>query len=453
MLVAGLLEPQLSQVHNIHCWIVAALAECAVRSGDQALLERARSGPFGAEQQIKDGFRAEGLWYETSVFYHYYTLGALLSYCEAAGPDGLSADARAMVARGVRVPAQLAYTDGLLPAYGDCWPTPFLDDFAGILAAGQVLLPGHGLESVADAYRDRGVRRRPVDLWIGTRWDADPASQPIPGPFSVAALVFGGVGADTASADTADTGMPSPFPGSFLWPDAGIGVLSSERVRISMRFGPDAGMHEHRDKLAVDVETTGGWRSLDLGSGGYTATFTHWMQSPAAHNIGIIADQRQGKADGVLEDLSPEHLSASVRWDGKHIRRELRLTPDGWTDTMDLTGPRKVPLLWLLHGDGIIVTDSGWPAAEPASPGEIGLAPGLEWYRDVGRFPADAAGNVHVTWNEIGAPAVTLTVPEGAQAFSAVAEGNPTGKPLGVLIVRHENRRTMRVQARFRVGV
>ncbi|NUR88959.1 MAG: hypothetical protein HOY71_33150, partial [Nonomuraea sp.] len=66
--VVDLLRPQVGGVHNIHCWLLAALAECAALLRDRALL-----GWCGqrVEEQVLSGFHPEGLWYEVNPHYHY----------------------------------------------------------------------------------------------------------------------------------------------------------------------------------------------------------------------------------------------------------------------------------------------------------------------------------------------------------------------------------------------
>jgi hypothetical protein len=471
MYAAALLEPQVTSVHNIQCWVLAALAECATRTRDTGLAERVRSGPHGIETQIRKGFRAEGLWYETSTFYHFYALAALLSYREATGPDGLSPQDDQVLARAIQAPARLAYTDGLLPAYNDCWPTGHLDDYAGHVAAASAVLPGIHLDG--SGYRDRGVRERPVDLWIGAGWDDGTDSRPMTGPFSVAALVFGpgAMEAGTAtiitdSATTADrtgrtagtnagpvgptdtaTTTADPATGaveagggrlgpSFLWPDAGIGVITSDRVRVGMRFGPDVGMHDHHDKLGVDMETATGWRSLDPGSGGYTSAFTKWTQSACAHNIGIIGDRPQPPVDAELEAWSPTTMSARVSWDDAGIHRTITLTENGWDDTMTLTADTDQSLMWVLHGDGEVAADPTRTSPVRTAVGPVGRAPGGEWYRDICQIHPGRDRTIDITWHSPGAPRAAIELPDGAHAYTAVADGNPTGRPLGIVFIR-----------------
>ncbi|MGY5766518.1 hypothetical protein ACXET9_15120 [Brachybacterium sp. DNPG3] len=489
--VAALLEPQVGMIHNIHCWLLAALAECAVATDDAALLERVRTGPFGVEQQIREGFRAEGIWYETSAFYHFYTLSALLSHREAAGPESLSDEGTAMLARAVSVPVQLAYSDGRLPAYGDCWPQGHLADFSSPALAAAALLPNGSVDPAPYLTGTTGTTgEHPIELWIGARWEV-PGALPMPGRESIAALVFGSPAATGAalpsnalSAPSSDAATASAGPReSFLWPDAGIGALVSDRVRVTMRSGRDVGMHDHRDKLAVDVEIPGRWMSLDLGSGGYGAAFTTWMRSPAAHSIGVIHDERQPPVDAELEHWDPRRMQGAVRWsaDGgsrtnsgsdpgtgpecstgsRSIRRTITIEDDGWSDVMELEAEEPGPLTWLFHGDGEIIdmlamadggtsADTSTHTSTNISTALVGL-PGAEALEDLHQAVVGPDGTARLRWDADGSPKLSLTAPPGAEVLTALAPGNPTGRPLGVVIVREHARRT-RVEARFRVG-
>lgn len=432
--VAVLLEPQVGEVHNIQCWVLAALAECGISTRDDALLERVRRGAFGIETQIREGFREEGLWYETSAFYHYYALAALLSYREAVGPAGLGTEDARVLARAIEAPVTLAYSDGLLPAYGDCWPHGRLGDFITHVAVASAVLPDG--EVSGRGYAPDPVGEHPIDLWIGSRWEHG-ASRPMTGLNSVAALVFG-PGALEHAADV-------PEEESFLWPDTGIAALVSDRARVAMRFGRDVGMHDHRDKLAVDVEIPGAWRSLDLGSGGYTAGLTQWMRSPAAHSITSLDDERQPPVDARLLHWSEERVSAEVAWDGRRLERTLQLSADGWSDVTEARAQQEVPLLWIFHGDGEVL------AGEGAEPAELdGELPGQDRLRDVRRLVTSADGTASATWDVPGAPQVTLVLPPGGTAYAASGEANPSGRALGVLLVR-VHAESARFEARFTV--
>ncbi|SKC81085.1 heparinase II/III domain-containing protein [Krasilnikoviella flava] len=418
--VAALLRPQLGMIHNIHCWLLAALAECAVRTGDATLLAECRDGEFGAEAQAREGFGPEGLWFEVNPHYHYYTVTALLSYAEATGPGGLSDEAAARLARAVRAPVALAYDDGRIPAYADGWPDCFVGTFAEQAEAATALLPGNPVP-LAPFYAQ--PRTAPVQLWFANQHTHGP-SAPLTGRGSVAALVLG---PDDVAA------VPAPPLGSFVWPHAGIGVLRSDDVRLAMRFGPPSGWHDHHDRLAVDVGTAGGWSSLDLGTSGYGAEITDWMRSPVAHDLVILDGLPQPDLAGRLVEAGDDRLVAEASWGPGRVRRALALEPAGWSDVTTVTAPEGTVVEWVFHGDGRVRADGAAPAGLLAPPRDD---LGHRWLREVHRVPPGTDGEVRLRWDAPGSPTLTLPLPPGGTVETAVADANPTGLPLGVVRVR-----------------
>lgn len=435
--IADLLRPQAGAIHNIPCWLIAAIAECAVRVGDAELLAWCRDGEFGAEAQIRQGFHPEGLWYEINPHYHYYTVSALLSYREAAGREGLSEGAAQRLSLAITAPPRLAYADSRLPAYGDGWQECHVGDFASQAEAAWTLLP-ETPSTLARYYTQ--PRPGPVRLWSGSQFPPGHTTE-LTGRSSVAALVFG------------PDDLPLPADAgrerSFVWPHAGIGLLHSPRVRLAMRFGPDSGWHDHRDKLNVDVETSTGWSSLDLGTSGYGSEFTTWLRSPVAHNIVTVDDARQPKHAGRLLDSSPRHLTAESAWDGHVLRRTVTLDDDGWTDDFTAALAKPAALEWAFHGDGVFEPDHN-PEQDPA---HAALPDGLghEWLREVCHLELPPDRVLRGRWSVEGSPHLTLAVPEGFEVYSAVGAGNPSGYALGVLILRGHGH-AARFHASFRLG-
>ncbi|MFG1911827.1 heparinase II/III family protein [Kribbella sp. NPDC048928] len=436
--VAELLRPQVSLIHNIHCWMLAALAECAVHLGDAELLEFTADSEVGVKAQLREGFHPEGIWFEINPHYHFYTVAALLSWLEIAGPDVLDGEATARLARAVTAPPALAYSDGLLPAYGDGWPDASLSTFATQAEAASGLIA----EAEIDLARYYAAGRVATgQLWSATPvppFEAQPPSgrpgvdarPPSSGRAGVAALVFG--------PDTVADGPAEPAR-SLHWPGPGIVVLRDDRTRVAMRSGPDSGWHDHHDKLAVDVELSTGWRSLDLGTSGYGAEFTNWMRSPAAHNTVYIGNEPQPPCDGKIVSYSEHRATGTAAWSGSEVQRSIELTDTGWTDTTELTLPEVRPITWFFHGDGEVASDQEvLDTTDPADPDSpLGLNHLSNWRRI-----STPDGHLHARWTTAGAPTVSITVPTGFTAYLAEGQGNPTGARLGVLILTGPAHRT-----------
>lgn len=309
-----------------------------------------------------------------------------------------------MLRRAISAPPRLAYSDGLLPAYGDGWPDTPVSRYAERAETAAGLL---GDIDLAAYYVDGGPRD------------------------SLAALLFG---PDRIDGDTAAAAAGTTEPESFCWPDAGIALLRSPAARIVLRSGPDAGGHDHRDKLAIDVETfrasgRSGWRSLDLGTSGYGADFTVWMRSPAAHSTVFVGGEPQPHCSGTITAFSARRAVGSVSWDGCRARREIILGSDGWTDLLEVDLDRADEITWVLHGDGRIIAD-GEPVNPPEQLSGLGVAR-LHGFR---RLDVEDHRLI-VDWDVPGAPQAIIAVPPGFAAYAGVGDGNPSGLPLGTVII------------------
>jgi hypothetical protein len=423
-----LLRPQVGMIHNIHCWILASLAECAVRLGDSELLTFTTDSEFGVKAQLEQGFRPEGLWWEINPHYHYYTVQALLCWSEAAGADLITEAMAESLERAVSAPAELAYSDGLMPAYGDGWPSARLSTFTSQAEGATRLIPGNTID-LAPFYAV--PRQEPVQLWGGASSPTGDSS-PLAGRSSVAALIFG----------------PDRVPGrtaagtrSFSWPGCGIAVLRGHGTRIALRSGPDAGWHDHHDKLAVDIETASGWRSLDLGTSGYGADFTRWMRSPAAHSTVFVGNQAQPPCDGAIAEFAEDHVVGTATWPGCRLSRRIELVPDGWIDTVEVDLDEEQPIEWVMHGDGLLSTrDAGTPT-------ELDDVLGHQFLRDPRKI--NISGDQLVFgWDLDVAPTVEVRLPAGFSAYAAEGEGNPSGHPLGTMMISGVARQAV-ITARF----
>lgn len=66
---------------------------------------------------------------------------------------------------------------------------------------------------------------------------------------------------------------------------------------------------------------------------------------------------------------------------------------------------------------------------------ELGVDQGHDHLREVRRI-APQRGQVDVGWSLDRSPTTRVEIPEGFAVYTAVADGNPNGRPLGVLLVR-----------------
>jgi len=226
--------------------------------------------------------------------------------------------------------------------------------------------------------------------------------------------------------------------GSSLLQYSGIAVLRNEHVRLALRFGPHGGCHDHLDKLSVDVETSAGWQSLDVGTSGYGAEITHaWHRSAAPHNTVMISGNRQEGCAGTLTHWSDTSImaQADAAYPGVMLRRTLSLKSDAWVDTFHIHSEVAQRIDWIFHGDGRFLPDSEAAKAEDLAFTEEDGS-GLARLSNAKRLRAKPS-RVRGRWSsgEVS-QVVELEIPEGFDLYWADAPCNPNGRPMSAVVIR-----------------
>jgi oligo-alginate lyase len=147
-----LVQQHFQAIHNFACWHNAAIGTVGLILDRKDLIDFAIRGEFGFEAQLRDGVLNDGLWFEGSFSYHFYTLSALLALAKAARyRRGEELYRQPALCAMLRAPVQCAYPDSSLPATNDCWYFTSL--------AGEVC---HGVPPAASFYE------------VGYAWYGDP---------------------------------------------------------------------------------------------------------------------------------------------------------------------------------------------------------------------------------------------------------------------------------------
>ncbi len=158
-----------SSKDNHMSWRNAAAAIVGVVIGEEGYIERALNGGKGFRWQMVNSVTTEGLWYEGTLSYHFYALGAINDTLEAAQAAGAGVEAElAQREKMYLAPPRLAYPDGRMPAINDSDPMSFKgykrqyqkvaefsqDKLIRAIAAGDPLpqLPSEVLEDAGLAY-------------------------------------------------------------------------------------------------------------------------------------------------------------------------------------------------------------------------------------------------------------------------------------------------------------
>lgn len=329
----GLLIPMLENIakyragkSNWQTWHNAAMISAGAVLGDGEWVKRSICDPGnGFADQMVMSVSDDGMWYENSWGYHFYTLRAMIHIIEAARRLGIGLWGHPRLQRMFTVPIDYAMPNGRLPRFGDDVNTSM-----GSAAA--------SLEFAYHAYRQKRMLsylpQRPT-------WDS---------------VMLG-----RSVSETQDR----PPLKSCLFPAAGHAILRTggpHGLASAITFGPYGGFHGHFDKLSFVLYAHGKELGVDPGRAASQAyrlpIHRNWYKATLSHNAVTVDGKSQSPATGQLLwfDARPQRAALAVRcteaFDGVAHTRLLLQTQDYLLVLDDLQSQVPHRYAWFYHNRG-----------------------------------------------------------------------------------------------------
>ncbi|MBX3011025.1 MAG: heparinase II/III family protein [Caldilineaceae bacterium] len=427
---AHLVEYHFQGIHNFACWHNAAIGTIGVVIEREDLVAFAMESDFGCYNQLQRGVLADGLWFEGSFSYHFYTLYALLTHAKAMRHHpGYDLRQRPELHAMLLAPIESAFPDWSLPAPNDCW---------------------YFISLLNDCCH--GVPPGPAFYEIGYQWYHEPrfgqilqrAYQQAPRD-TLDALLFG--------AAELPTTPPVALPSTHL-PASGYAILrtppptphtETEQTYLLLKYGPHGGGHGHPDKLNLIVHAYGERLSADLGTPGYGVDlFESWYRQTSCHNTITLAGQSQPEATGTLHrfhrDGAVQIADAAVHWaenagvyTGATVRRIVLARPTYFLDLVLVQTPEPQRIDWLYHNRGDFHSTmplAPYPAL--ATEGE-----GYQHLRQAQRLTVDTAFTAAWQFNGVGLHLFSAGAP-ATTVITATTPGNPPSDERVLLLQRQQ---------------
>jgi hypothetical protein len=410
-----------TDIHNITNWNNAALTTLAIGLGDAALLLEALDGPTGLRAQLAQGVRLDGLWWEGSLSYHYYTLAALIWTMRVLRASGRPLDDNGIIRKMFAAPIALAFPNLSLPAMNDCWYT--------IGLTGSV---GHGIPDAAGLYEIAyGWYGDPEFAWIlGENYARHPRT-------SVEALFDG---AESIPAVT----EPSLVSTHML--ESGIAVLRTSESRenqtcLILRASPRGSSHDHPDQLSIQLFAHGAHLSPDLGTPGYGIELTNtWYRETISHNTVLLDGCSQPLASARITHFRIKDntavLQARVSWGegayaGVQMHRIILWRETYFIDAFLVDCQRPHQIDWTYHSIGEL---SEYPESKKSAGG---LESQLGYDRIVSATEICWAENVRFVWRTNSARLALFFAPRpGEEVLMGQAPSNPASESLSLIVRR-----------------
>lgn len=350
----GLILPMLKNIDknkmtksNWQTWHNAAMVAGGAVIGDATWVEKALSQKDnGFVRQMEISVTGDGMWFENSWGYHFYTLMAMVLITEDARRLGIDLWSHPRLKKMFTLAVQYTMADGTLPRFGD-------DVSSSAKGNPNLMEPAYA------AYKDPALlallSEKPT--WHSTLAGREPAAKPAVDPKAVAELVPRP--AQAASAVIKDAGHA-------ILRTAGPAGLSG-----AFTFGPFGGFHGHFDKLSFVFYGFGEELGVDPGRAKSQAyrlpIHTHWYKNTLGHNAVVVGGKPQIGVEGKLDLFTANEQFAAVRascdkaYPGVAQTRLLVMTPE-YLLVFDTNGTENTlngaPVAnharfdWIYHGKG-----------------------------------------------------------------------------------------------------
>ncbi|HUX94775.1 MAG TPA: heparinase II/III family protein [Bacteroidales bacterium] len=386
---------------NWQTWHNAALLYAGIILGDKDYVKQAfLDEENGFITQMNISVLPEGMWYENSWGYHYYTLSALTIMAEGSRRLGIDIYSHEMMHKMYLIAFDYLMADGSLPRFGD---------------------------AVNDTPVNQSVNEEAFAVYKDERLLSTLSSEPT---WDMILL-----GRDKKLKAKPAVSVSKLIPGS------GHAILATNgpgKLTAALTFGPYGGFHGHFDKLSFVFFGYGQELGVDPGRAASQAyrlpIHSEWYKATTGHNAVLADGESQKEAEGELLAFEANDAYVAIAagagpaFDSIAHKRFLLLGPTYLLviDELKADDGKEHTFDWLYHNKGTSVSCDMTQTI--ASPGD--LPPGYSYLKEVKAFKVDAGNDINVTFNNETGTTV-LTMPDEASDIIFTAKG-----PLSSVTVR-----------------
>lgn len=314
---------------NWQTWHNAAMLWGGAVIGDASWVQKAISQPGnGFAYQMQVSVTKDGMWYENSWGYHFYTLSAMVWIAEGARRLDLDLWSHPSLTKMFTVPIDYVMPDGSFPRFGDD-----VNSRASTIS--------NFVEIAWPVYRDPVMRPHLSDKPTWNSILLGRTIEPLVERPPLASKVFAGAGHAILRTNG----------------DAGLAA--------ALTFGPYGGFHGHFDKLSFVFYGHNKELGVDPGRARSQAyrlpIHQNWYKSTLSHNAVVVDGKPQRPASGKLELFVANERCAAVAascdeaYENVHHRRVLCLMSRYLLVVDDLSSERSRRFDWFYHNRGSAV--------------------------------------------------------------------------------------------------
>ncbi|MBE7027260.1 MAG: alginate lyase family protein [Ruminococcaceae bacterium] len=252
------------QIHNHEVWLCAAVGMVGILLDNKELVDFALERKYGLKYQLDNSVREDGMWFEGTIYYHFYALHAFLDFEKFARYTkySLFADKKygAKIKQMLELPLNFVDVDGIFPSIND----------GGKPQGTHLGLKRDHYEYAYSYFKsEKLLKAVTMGLKDGDR-------------ITTEALLYG-----------EETFPPAPKHevknyGGNMYGSIGI-VHGSDKRSLMFKASPYGGEHDHYDRLGIGFYAFGKGVCSDLGTCRYGAPLHYeYYKNTATHNTVCI---------------------------------------------------------------------------------------------------------------------------------------------------------------------
>lgn len=401
--LAELILGQAGRIHNIPLWLRCAAGVIGIFFENEQLLTRALEGEFGIRNQVNKGYTEDGLWYECSMHYHYYSTEGLTeflsAYHEVCPEDALFEVAM----KAYSAPGKLSADGWRVPSLNDGWYPIDIGRYMPQIMRMHRILPA----AETGAQLRRICERKPELLE------------------NALSLLF-------VRGNVID--CPDPvYDEVSLFPATCLAVLNKP-MHVLLKSGVLTTSHMHMDCMAITMAPF----SEDLGTPGYGHPLTRiYYDQTLSHNTFLMDGMTQPRRPVVGCVAAVEGGVRGVAdevYDGVRCSRTLTAEGDILRDVMHIEADSSHCFHWVFHSDGSAeLPEDGVDAELTGNEESYGLLKNVRVYDSTKPFEAQFA---------LDGKKLTVSIPvetlKNARVYTASVPGNPADHLLTAILLRAE---------------
>ena len=269
--VEGLFFHQVTEIHNIKCWMLSAIGMAGVFFKEDKWTKFAFECEYNIRRQLIEGVTDDDFWYEGSIHYNFFTTEGIISlvyFCKKYGFD---------FGEGVDVPRRMllasydyAFDNGMLPSPNDGWPNTNLKTYVYQYYAALDAYNDPAIEAIIADINSLAIKRQTLPLW-------DPYH-------------FNGIPLEALRRQPVISKNKPPKRKSVLYPASNFAFLRNSRLNLFLKYGHNGPSHAHPDKMAFDLMVDDAVITRDLATSGYGSKICNeWHRMTASHNTVTIS--------------------------------------------------------------------------------------------------------------------------------------------------------------------